>query len=225
MKSHVQDQQDKISIPKYIKDTFDVYVYHRKQIIINLYHVYKYFGLLKQFVITLNKNEHWEYECERCEKIVSNINVSKCVFCKHPLPSNIYGENNLLNGNILSLFKDLESIVIYTTSGQGRREYVFDLIQFIIKYIKTCRKERNRIIKCEIKATNFIDYYGKNDGNVELNRLNKSWIYNVYNDNKLKLNDLARDQKCKISWKETKNVGARQYDEDTLCIEYYQDVL
>lgn len=152
-------------------------------------------------------------------KPANKDNISHSILDTNLEPLGIHGMNNMLHGNILRLFRNLESIMIYTTSGQGKREYVFDLVLFISKYIEKCRGEQNKIIKCEIKATSFNDYYAKNDGNTEMNQLNESWLRCAYNQHRDRLKELEESLQCKIYLIDTKIVGAREYDEDTLIIE------
>lgn len=187
---------------QYIHDTFKAYTYHRRQVVINLHHVHTYFGNLKYLIMESSKKA---WDCSLCYAKGNNINSLRCWACQTVPSNDVRGVNNLLKQVIFQLFPNVEHIVIYTTSGTGQKEYVFDLEKFLANI-------GNNIeigTKFEIKATHL--YEGDD-------RKDFSWLSKEWNRNGNTLKSLAKLMSWNVDLSHTEIHGARVLLEDTLTV-------
>ena len=123
---------NKNEYPQYIIDTFNAMIDQTQQIVINLDLIYEKFGKLKDLVF--NKD---------CVEIVDHIYLAKG---NMKVPS-----QSLFKAGLFDLYKNVEEILIYSTSNNGIRSYGINLQE--LDKLKASRS--NDIRKITIKASRF----------------------------------------------------------------------
>eukprot|EP01083_Nonionella_stella_P236243 829913_1 len=202
--SHLNLIRCKRDDDEYIHHTFRTYLHHRKQIIINLHYVYKYFEKLKSFIIHESDScKTWDCACNFNG---NSINNTRCTFCGRPAPQDTCGMNNMLKTDLFRLFDDVDHVIIYATSGDGQQEYAFDVNHLLLQNLHMLMKRDGKI---KIKATHqYKD--GKHDG--------VSWLSKAWDKNESILKTTAKSMNLNILLTHTENRGAQVLLEDTLTI-------
>eukprot|EP01083_Nonionella_stella_P026422 72730_1 len=208
------------SAPPYVNDTFKAYQYHRKHIVINLHQIHTYFDKLKDLLIETSGRT---WECDTCFSKGNSIHCSRCWMCTATSSNNVRGVNNLLKAQALEQFPNLEHIVLYTTSGTGQNEYVFDstkLLNNVINYV-SCPTRSQKIITIEIKGTHRYELKTSHrNSKHEMTHQRLSWLSAEWTDYGPTLESFLKsfNPLSTITLQHTENRGARVYMEDTLFI-------
>eukprot|EP01083_Nonionella_stella_P042094 113883_1 len=204
---------------KYVGDTFEAYKLNTKYIVINLHQIHTYFAKLKDLLIETCHQQHWE--CQVCYSKGNSMHSSRCWMCTVRNSPRLRGVSNVLKASTLEQFPNLQHIVLYTTSGTGQHEYVFDctkLLNNLINYVS--KATDHKVFTCQIKATHQYEI----DQNMTMTHQQLSWLSHEWTQygHTLKAFVTSFNPNSSIILQHTENRGARVYAEDTLFIKIYQ---
>merc|ERR1712228_914575 len=129
-------KQTNVTLPSFICDCFQAFTQNKKQIIFDLFYSHKWGDKRINNLLfhSLNQRNHDRYqESKRKDD----------------------DKNNLIRSELLSLFPNIKTLIIQSTSGSGSHSFSFSLMALLNVIWQICQCNVNRVV---IKSTEYLGY-------------------------------------------------------------------